>query len=69
MKLLRSGFEIKFYRCVIPCKSSLRTGGLMIGGTCAMKSREKGGVVDGNLSVYGTSNLKVAGMCFVEMRY
>ncbi|KAI0033192.1 alcohol oxidase [Vararia minispora EC-137] len=29
-------------------------------GTCAMKPREQGGVVDTNLSVYGTQNLKVA---------
>lgn len=27
-------------------------------GTCAMKPREEGGVVDGSLSVFGTSNLK-----------
>ncbi|KAG5649963.1 hypothetical protein H0H81_001310 [Sphagnurus paluster] len=29
-------------------------------GTCAMKPREEGGVVDANLNVYGTVNLKVA---------
>lgn len=28
-------------------------------GTCAMKPREEGGVVDGRLNVFGTSNLKV----------
>jgi alcohol oxidase len=28
-------------------------------GTCAMKPREEGGVVDGRLNVYGTENLKV----------
>ncbi|KAG6819018.1 hypothetical protein H0H93_016330 [Arthromyces matolae] len=28
-------------------------------GTCAMKPREEGGVVDGRLNVYGTQNLKV----------
>src|SRR5882757_7617541 len=31
-------------------------------GTCAMKPREEGGVVDARLNVYGTQNLKVAGM-------
>ena len=31
-------------------------------GTCAMKSREQGGVVDPRLNVYGTQSLKVAGM-------
>ena len=30
-------------------------------GTCAMRPREKGGVVDKHLNVYGVSNLKVAG--------
>lgn len=30
-------------------------------GTCAMKPREKGGVVDERLNVYGVENLKVAG--------
>ncbi|ORY40009.1 alcohol oxidase [Leucosporidium creatinivorum] len=29
-------------------------------GTCAMKPREEGGVLDGKLNVFGTSNLKVA---------
>ena len=29
-----------------------------------MKAREKGGVVDANLNVYGTQNLKVAGNAF-----
>ncbi|GAA5957635.1 hypothetical protein JCM21900_000775 [Sporobolomyces salmonicolor] len=29
-------------------------------GTCAMKPREKGGVVDAKLNVYGTSGLKIA---------
>lgn len=29
-------------------------------GTCAMKAREKGGVVDSRLNVYGVQNLKVA---------
>lgn len=31
-------------------------------GTLAMKPREKGGVVDKNLSVYGVENLKIVGM-------
>lgn len=30
-------------------------------GTCAMKPRDKGGVVDSALNVYGVSGLKVAG--------
>jgi len=30
-------------------------------GTCAMKPREKGGVVDPRLNVYGVKGLKVAG--------
>jgi GMC oxidoreductase len=30
-------------------------------GTCAMKPRQQGGVVDPRLNVYGTQNLKVAG--------
>ena len=30
-------------------------------GTCAMKPRDQGGVVDCRLNVYGTMNLKVAG--------
>jgi alcohol oxidase len=28
-------------------------------GTCPMKPREQGGVVDSSLNVYGTQNLKV----------
>jgi choline dehydrogenase-like flavoprotein len=31
-------------------------------GTCAMKPREEGGVVDARLNVYGVEGLKVAGM-------
>ncbi|PCH43098.1 GMC oxidoreductase [Wolfiporia cocos MD-104 SS10] len=31
-------------------------------GTCAMKARDKGGVVDSNLNVYGVTSLKVADM-------
>jgi alcohol oxidase len=31
-------------------------------GTCAMKPRENGGVVDKDLNVYGTSGLKIADM-------
>lgn len=34
-------------------------------GTAAMKPREQGGVVDSRLNVYGTSNLKVAGMSYL----
>ncbi len=30
-------------------------------GTCAMKPRDKGGVVDERLNVYGVQGLKVAG--------
>ena len=30
-------------------------------GTCAMMERDQGGVVDKDLNVYGTKNLKVAG--------
>src|SRR5271155_798650 len=30
-------------------------------GTCAMKSRHEGGIVDKDLNVYGTSSLKIAG--------
>ena len=30
-------------------------------GTCAMKPREQGGVVDARLNVYGVQNLKIAG--------
>jgi GMC oxidoreductase len=30
-------------------------------GTCAMKAREQGGVVDERLNVYGVQNLKIAG--------
>ena len=30
-------------------------------GTCAMKPREQGGVVDERLNVYGVQNLKIAG--------
>lgn len=33
-------------------------------GTCAMKLREEGGVVDGRLNVYGVQRLKVVGKCF-----
>lgn len=33
-------------------------------GTCAMKPREKGGVVDSKLNVYGVQGLKVCGMPF-----
>jgi choline dehydrogenase-like flavoprotein len=34
-------------------------------GTCAMKPRENGGVVDGNLNVYGTTGLKIADLSMV----
>jgi alcohol oxidase len=34
-------------------------------GTCAMKPREAGGVVDGDLNVYGTVGLKVADLSMV----
>jgi alcohol oxidase len=39
-------------------------------GTCAMKPREQGGVVDARLNVYGVQNLKIAGnyptiLCFI----
>lgn len=34
-------------------------------GTCAMKPREQGGVVDGDLNVYGTVGLKVADLSMV----
>ena len=30
-------------------------------GTCAMKPREQGGVVDARLNVYSVQNLKIAG--------
>ena len=30
-------------------------------GTCAMKAREQGGVVDERLNVYGVQSLKIAG--------
>lgn len=41
---------------VIPLHSSI----IKIG-TCAMKPRDKGGVVDERLNVYGVQGLKVAG--------
>jgi alcohol oxidase len=31
-------------------------------GTCAMKRRDEGGVVDEHLNVYGIKGLKVAGL-------
>lgn len=34
-------------------------------GTCQMRERERGGVVDGSLNVYGTSGLKVADLSMV----
>lgn len=34
-------------------------------GTCAMKPKEDGGVVDGSLNVYGTTGLKVADLSMV----
>jgi alcohol oxidase len=34
-------------------------------GTCAMRERERGGVVDGELNVYGTRGLKVADLSMV----
>jgi alcohol oxidase len=34
--------------------------------TCAMKARDKGGVVDNELNMYGTQNLKVAGLSLLE---
>ena len=42
-------------------------------GTCAMKPRDKGGVVDERLNVYGVQGLKVAGtrilISFYSTRY
>ena len=35
-------------------------------GTCAMKPREKGGVVDKDLNVHLTTNLKIAGMSWLN---
>lgn len=38
-------------------------------GTCSMRPREKGGVVDSSLNVYGVKGLKVAGKChFISPR-
>ena len=34
-------------------------------GTCAMKPREQGGVVDARLNVYGVQNLKIAGNYYI----
>lgn len=34
-------------------------------GTCAMRPKDQGGVVDGSLNVYGTSGLKVADLSMV----
>jgi alcohol oxidase len=34
-------------------------------GTCAMRERERGGVVDGSLNVYGTQGLKVVDLSMV----
>jgi hypothetical protein len=34
-------------------------------GTCAMKPRDQGGVVDERLNVYGIKNLKVAGNIYI----
>lgn len=36
-------------------------------GTCAMKPRDQGGVVDPRLNVYGTQNLKVAGKYTISL--
>ena len=36
-------------------------------GTCAMKKREDGGVVDSRLNVYGVEGLKIAGACSVRL--
>ena len=41
---------------LVPLKSVLT-----VRGTCAMKPRDQGGVVDKFLNVYGTENLKIAG--------
>ena len=38
-------------------------------GTCAMKQRDQGGVVDASLNVYGISNLKVAGTLLLALSY
>ena len=37
-------------------------------GTCAMKPREEGGVVDANLNVYGVEGLKVLGTTLLRER-
>lgn len=34
-------------------------------GTCAMRAREKGGVADGDLNVYGTQSLKICDLSMV----
>jgi hypothetical protein len=38
----------------------------MQSGTCAMKPRDQGGVVDERLNVYGIKSLKVAGKLYFE---
>ena len=38
-------------------------------GTCAMKRREDRGVVDSRLNVYGTRNLKIAGIHCLMPRF
>jgi hypothetical protein len=56
---LRSGLKTVLRLRGIQCTIILKEANFR--GTCAMKSREEGGVVDKFLNVYGTQNLKVAG--------
>jgi hypothetical protein len=66
MLLLMNGFARGLCPCVIRCNSAVVLSNGR--GTCAMKPRQEGGVVDKDLNVYGTSHLKIAGI-LLELDY
>jgi hypothetical protein len=63
-KILEQWLREKIGTCWHSLYDSSVRFGLIVRGTAAMKQEKDGGVVDKDLNVYGTRNLKVAGKGF-----